>query len=100
MAGLHAAVMRADLRIPSSGSLKAKRRVLKSLIARLSTPAPVAVAEVDHQDLWQRATLGIAAVAPQEGQVIRLLHVAERTIRESHEVELLGTAIEHCGAPE
>ena len=99
MAGLHAAVMRVDLRIPDAGSLKAKRRVLKALIARLAS-GPVAVAEVEHQDLWQRATLGIAAVAPQEGQVRRLLHGAERTIRETREVELLRTSISHCEEPE
>jgi len=100
MPGLHAAVMRADLRIPNAGSLKAKRRVLRSLIARLSEPAAVAVAEVDHHDLWQRATLGVVAVAPQAGQATRLLHHAERAMRRTADVEVLGVAVSHCEAPE
>ncbi len=98
MAELHAAVMRADLRIPTAGSLKAKRRVLKALMARLAS-GPVAVAEVDHQDLWQRATLGIVAVAPQAGQVRRLLRGAERTLQDDYEIEVLATSVAYLEEP-
>jgi len=52
-----------ELRIPASESLKAKRRVVKSLKERLQGRFAVAVAEVDHLDAWQRATLGIACVS-------------------------------------
>ncbi len=44
-----------------SHSLKDKRRVVKGLKERLFHRFRVAVAEVDHQDTWQRATLGVAA---------------------------------------
>ena len=58
---------RVSLHIPDSGSLKAKRFVLRRLKDRVRNKFNVSVAEVDDFDLWQRATIGIAVVA-NEGQ--------------------------------
>ncbi len=52
-----------DLHFPEAGSLKAKRRELSSIKAQLHTRLGAAVAEVDHQDLWQRARLTAALTA-------------------------------------
>jgi len=52
-----------ELRLPESDSLKAKRRVLKSLKDRVHARFSVAIAEVDRLDDWQRATLGVACVS-------------------------------------
>lgn len=52
-----------------SHSLKDKRRIVKGLKERLFKRFRVAVAEVDHQDTWQRATLGVAAVG-NDGEVL------------------------------
>jgi len=52
-----------ELRIPASDSLKAKRRVVKSLKERVHNRFHVAIAEVDRLDDWQRATLGVACVS-------------------------------------
>jgi hypothetical protein len=52
-----------EVHIPGSGSLKDKRRVVKSLKDRLLARFAVAVAEVDGLDQWQRATLGVACVS-------------------------------------
>jgi hypothetical protein len=49
-----------DLHFPEAGSLKAKRRELSSIKAQLHTRLGAAVAEVDYQDLWQRARLTAA----------------------------------------
>ncbi len=57
------ATCRIDLFIPDSGSLKSKRGVLKGLKERLRKRFNVSVAEVDHMDLWQRSTLGVAVVS-------------------------------------
>jgi hypothetical protein len=46
-----------DLHFPDAESLKSKRKDLSSVKAQLRTRLGTAVAEVDHQDLWQRATL-------------------------------------------
>jgi len=51
------------LRIPANHSLKGKRQVLRSLIARVRKDFNVSIAEVDQQDSWQAATLGIACVS-------------------------------------
>jgi uncharacterized protein YlxP (DUF503 family) len=52
-----------ELRIPESESLKAKRRVVKSVKDRVQARFNVGIAEVDRLDDWQRATLGVACVS-------------------------------------
>lgn len=52
-----------SLHIPDSGSLKAKRLVIRRLKDRIRNKFNVSVAEVDDFDLWQRATLGVAVVS-------------------------------------
>jgi uncharacterized protein YlxP (DUF503 family) len=54
------AVLVIDLHFPEAGSLKTKRKELSSIKAQLHTRLGAAVAEVDHQDLWQRARLTAA----------------------------------------
>jgi hypothetical protein len=49
-----------DLRFPDADSLKGKRKQLSSIKAQLHGRLGAAVAEVDHQDLWQRARLTAA----------------------------------------
>jgi hypothetical protein len=56
------AVLQVDLHIPYSQSLKDKRLVLRRIKDRLQK-FNVAVAEVDHQDTWQRATLGVVTIS-------------------------------------
>ena len=74
-------------------SLKEKRHIVKSLGSHLDRTFGVAVAEVDHQELWQRSTLGVAAVAPQPSQLDRILHSVQRAVRERDDVELLASDI-------
>ena len=54
------AVLVIELHFPEANSLKAKRKELSSIKAQLRGRLGAAVAEVDHQDLWQRATLTAA----------------------------------------
>jgi uncharacterized protein YlxP (DUF503 family) len=61
-----------ELHLPSSRSLKEKRRVVKSLVERLHQRHRVSVAETAHHDLLQRAEIGIAAVASDAALVERL----------------------------
>jgi len=49
--------------LPENESLKGKRRVLKSITTRVRSKFNVSVAEVDNQNLWQLATLGICFVS-------------------------------------
>jgi uncharacterized protein YlxP (DUF503 family) len=56
-------VLRFTLRIPESGSLKDKRQVVRSVCQRIRNRFQAAVAEVDDNDAWQLATIGVACVA-------------------------------------
>ncbi|MBI4364155.1 MAG: DUF503 domain-containing protein [Candidatus Latescibacteria bacterium] len=66
-------LLRLELHFPGANSLKAKRSVLNHVKERLRTRFNVSVAEVDHQDLWQRATLGVAVVSGEQSVLDRVL---------------------------
>ncbi len=72
-----------QLSIPANQDLKAKRRVLQSLIAKLRESFNVAVAEVDDQDKWQLATLGIVSVSTESAYVHALLTKVVETVEHS-----------------
>ena len=97
---MHVAAMRVELRIRDAHSLKDKRRVVKSLLADVGKQHPIAVAEVDHQDLWNRASVGVAAVSSSPGQVERMLRAVEKEIDDWDGVELLGTTTSYLETAE
>lgn len=88
---MHVAAIRAELLIRDAHSLKEKRRVVKRVVDSLHRRHAVAAAEVDNHDMWQRATIGIAAVAAQSGHVERLLHQVVRSLDADRSFELLAT---------
>jgi len=92
---VHAAALRLEIRIPEARSLKDKRRIVKGLIGSLTAAFPVAVSEVGFQDQWQRATLGAALVAPQAGQLERMIHRVRRSLGERPDIELLEVGISY-----
>jgi uncharacterized protein YlxP (DUF503 family) len=66
-------VLTAELWIEGADSLKDKRQVLRSLIAHLRNAFNISVSEVADQDIWRRATIGIAVVttdARHAGEVL------------------------------
>ncbi len=82
------------LHIPGSQSLKDKRRVLRSLKEKLRQEFNLSVAEVEDNDLWQRATLGLAVVANEGGFADEVLAKAVETIKRRTDVELLDYRLE------
>lgn len=60
---MRVAALRIEVRIPAAQSLKEKRAVLRPVVEGLRRLGSYSVAEVDNQDFWQRATLGVATVA-------------------------------------
>jgi uncharacterized protein YlxP (DUF503 family) len=82
------ALLRVDLRLLDATSLKEKRSVVKGLAAALRK-LNCTVAEVDHQDLRQRATLAVATVAGEGFHARRVLVAAEREVERTPGVELL-----------
>ena len=69
-------IVRIELHIPASRSLKDKRSVIQGLKERIRHRVRAAVAEVDHQDLWQRAALGIVAISTTADHVEQQLAAA------------------------
>ena len=69
-----------DFRIPGSDSLKAKRKIVKSLKDRIRARFPVAVAETGDNDLLARARIGIAAVAGETAPAARAIDEIQRMI--------------------
>ena len=65
-----------QLRLEAVFSLKEKRQILKSILARLPKQFNVAVAEVDCQDVWQTAVIALATVGNDEGYLHGLLERA------------------------
>jgi uncharacterized protein YlxP (DUF503 family) len=59
-------VLTLDLQLPYAHSLKEKRAVLQKIRARLRARFNVAVAELDHQDTWQRSTLGVVSISDSQ----------------------------------
>lgn len=74
-------VARITLQIPESGSLKAKRQVLRRVTERVKAKFNAAVAEVDENDTWNRAVVGIAVVGNERRfareQLDRILRFVE-----------------------
>jgi uncharacterized protein len=71
-------ILSAELHFPENGSLKGKRRYVKSAKAQLQQRFGAAVAEVDHHDLRQRCRLTVALVARGHRELQELLDDAER----------------------
>lgn len=92
--------LRFVLQIPGSGSLKGKRHVLRKVLDRIRARFNVSVAEVGDNDLWQKATIGVAAVGNDRSFVNEVLDKVLRCVEESgaeafvvsHELELLTLA--------
>jgi len=70
---MNAGVCKIRLHLPENQSLKEKRRIVKSIISRLRNQYNISIAEVDDQDLWQLATLGITCVSNHNQHVDEIL---------------------------
>jgi uncharacterized protein len=88
---VHAGVLTVQIHLPESHSLKAKRSVVRHLLDTARSRYGVAAAEVEYQDLWQRAGLAFAAVAKDAGHVEDVLDNVERFVWSHPEIEVSGT---------
>jgi uncharacterized protein YlxP (DUF503 family) len=77
-AGGYVAVLVIELHFPEAGSLKSKRKELQSIKSQLHGRLGVAVAETDHHDLWQRATLTAALASGSLGALSAAADGVER----------------------
>lgn len=72
-----------ELYIPGNGSLKGKRQVVKSLVARLRKEFNVSAAEVGAQDVWQTAIIGVVCVSNDPNYVHGLLTRVARWVEDN-----------------
>jgi len=86
-------ILAVELHFPEAGSLKGKRKFVRSAKAQLVNRFGASVAEVAHHELWQRAGLTVACVAREAREAERLLDEAERYLH-GQEFELVRAARE------
>jgi len=92
---MNVGVCRISLRLPENLSLKGKRRVLKSIITRVRSKFNVSTAEVDDNELWQLAALGICCVSNNKRYTNEVLSkVVDFIVNGRFDVEILDYEIE------
>jgi len=83
-----------ELHLPDVGSLKDKRHVLKGLKEKVRARFEVSVAEVDHQDVWQRATLAVAYVSADARHANTVISKAMDFIEDNVAGRVIDTSVE------
>ncbi len=89
-------ILTVELHFPEAGSLKGKRKYVKSAKAQLQNRFGASVAEVDHHEKWQRTRLTVACVAREHNDAERLLEEAVRYLN-GQEYELVSAEKEIVG---
>lgn len=84
-------VLRLTLHLPSPGSLKSKRHLVRSAIDRVKAKYNVSVSEVAENDLWQKSVIGVAAVGNDHAFVNETLDKVAGFVGTMHGGELLIT---------
>ena len=82
-------IVRVELHLPGAQSLKDKRQVVRSLKERIRERVHASVAEVEFQDLWQRAAIGIAVVGADGGHVREMLQGARHIVDQYLQAQVL-----------
>jgi uncharacterized protein len=87
-------VLMLELRLEQSHSLKEKRHVVQSLKDRLRNKFNVAVAEIDHQDTWQRSTIAAVTVSSDHTHAEKVLRSVEQETAALVGPSLVGATVE------
>ena len=83
-----------ELHVPESGSLKTKRHSIRSLKDRIRNKFNVSVAEIEDNDLWQKASLAVAAVSNDKAHLNQTLDHVLEMVHSVPEISLLDYHIE------
>ena len=94
---MNAAICKIKLFLPENHSLKEKRRIIKSVMGKLRNQYNISIAEVEDQDLWQIATIGIGIVGSSRNHVDEMINHMLEFVRQtfpdievvSHDVEVM-----------
>jgi uncharacterized protein YlxP (DUF503 family) len=88
-------VARVALRLPENMSLKGKRQVIKSIIGRVRSRFDVAISEVDDNDVWQLATIGVCTISNNKRHSNQVLSkVVDFIVKGHFDAEILDYSLE------
>ncbi len=92
---MNVGVCKIELRLPENMSLKGKRQVIKSITSQLRNRFNVSVAEVDDNDLWQKAVLGVSLLSNDSRYTNEVLSKVVNFVTNGRfEIEILDYEIE------
>jgi len=86
---MHILLIKLNLYIPNSHSLKEKRRQVKSLKDRLCSRFNASVAEVEHLDSWQKSVVGVCLLNNDKSYLDKQYSLIENVVLEYSELELI-----------
>jgi uncharacterized protein YlxP (DUF503 family) len=91
---IHVGLCTLELYIPEANSLKDKRSVLKSMLEGMRNKFNVSTAEVEHNDIWRRATIAISCVSNSQQFADQMLNKAVDWVESNPRVNLAQVQIE------
>ncbi|CAM5788411.1 DUF503 domain-containing protein [Brevibacillus borstelensis] len=86
---------RIQLFLPACQNLKEKRAIVKSVLGKLRSRFHVSAAELAYQEQWQRAEIGIAAVANEMSFLANQMRAMIRLVENHPGVELIQADTEY-----
>lgn len=97
---MRVAALRVELHLPTPQSIKEKRAILRPLIEGLRRLGSYSIAEVDHHDSWQRATIGVAIAAPDGKSLAMHVTKLRRYLDARLEIEIVDIFLSELEEPE
>ena len=97
---MRVAALRVEIHFPTPQSLKEKRAVLRPVIEGMRRLGSFSIAEVDHHDDWQRATIGVAVVAPDGRGLDMQISKLRRYLDSRLEIEVFDVFMSELEKPE
>jgi hypothetical protein len=88
-------LLQVELHYPGAGSLKEKRHLLQSLLARVRRRFNVSATEVEHQDLWQKSVLAVAHVNTDRRGADAVLSNVVQLVEVESEIQMTGVQTEY-----
>lgn len=83
-----------ELMVHSSSSLKAKRKVVRSILGRVRAKFDLSIAEIDYQDKWQRVKIGFAVVTNEGGHAHLMCENVMKFVESLYLAEIIDSSIE------
>ena len=90
---MNVGIMQFRIKIPESHSLKEKRKIVRSLVTQLNNRYNVSAAEVDGNDLWQTAVIGVACLSNDKRHTNEVLNKA-LNFASAYDLEMMESNIE------